>query len=214
MTKVITVTNTSTGKVEAHRLWKKKKSPTKAEIATVVKEFSDAWPDDTFSGKFETYVNRNLNRNPKRKFSAKQIAAQKRFAAMAKAGKFSKRKKSPLAKYKKGLTTREKAAIARYKNPVRAGAKRKPAKRNPPPRTQSRYLVRMSVPVKSGYKYYYLARIYSDRERKDGVGALFELDRARGVEMSQSAATSAARMVFRDFQSRMKPGASLTLEKV
>lgn len=60
--KVITVRNVSTGKVEAHRKWKKKKPPTKAEIASIVKEFSDAWPHENFIGVFETYVNRNPKR--------------------------------------------------------------------------------------------------------------------------------------------------------
>lgn len=42
----------------------------------------------------EEGAKKNPMKNPKRKFSPAQIAAQKRFAAMAKAGKFRKRKKS------------------------------------------------------------------------------------------------------------------------
>lgn len=146
-----------------------------------------------------------LTKNPKRKFSAKQIAAQKRFAAMAKAGKFRKRTKRNPRSYsnieklsgKKHYTgygggkvwhiTKSTSSYGNWvaysqsddarlysfglekmseqlrgldtkKNPVKAGARRSPPKRNPVKRARpvEKFLIRGQRPVKSGYVYYYL----------------------------------------------------------
>lgn len=55
---------------------------------------------------------KNLFANPKRKFSPAQIAAQKRFAAMAKAGKFRKRKKAA-KRNPRGFSNIEKSGFTR-----------------------------------------------------------------------------------------------------
>lgn len=154
----------------------------------------------------------NLLANPKRKFSAKQIAAQKRFAAMAKSGKFRKRKKNPVKAGAKrnpkkpesywtykapptptfdelpdgafkgteadwhslspGMRREIVRQYERYvkpkKNPVKAGAKRNPPKRNP----VEKYVIRGTKKTKTGYLHYYLGgnRFLSDFMNADRFG--------------------------------------------
>jgi len=164
---------------------------------TVFKGTRDDW--ESLSPGMRREIMRSAKKNPKRKASPAQIAARKRFAAMAKAGKFRKRTKRnpksnvsdmitaymttryyenakrwpktlniPLETY---LKVNRKDVERNYKNglkdildfstdyfskvtknPVKAGARRSPPKRNP----AEKFVIRAQRPVKSGYLYYYL----------------------------------------------------------
>lgn len=73
----------------------------------------------------------------------------------------------------------------KLKNPVRAGAKRKPPKRNPSRRfpEPKGFLIRAESPVRSGYRYYYLR------------GESFVLDAAHGDRFSKSGGEARMRQI-------------------
>lgn len=73
------------------------------------------------------------------KFSPAQLAAQKKFAARARAGTLKKGKRK----------------TAKKKNPVKRGAKRAPPKRNPAKRNPAKYIIRAQIDRRGGYEYMY-----------------------------------------------------------
>jgi len=107
-------------------------------------------------------------RNPKREATTKQLAWRKKFAAMAKAGKFTKKKRTrknpakrrlksaPIRAKKEGALRR--AARGRKKPLISAsGGGRTTIKKNAKRRVGKGFVVRGTKPTKTGYSYYYLS---------------------------------------------------------
>jgi hypothetical protein len=102
-------------------------------------------------------------RKKKRKFTAKQLAAQRLFAKRAKAGTLKKKKRKTTKKNAKRKAPAKRRATAARRKPARPSraAKRTTRKRNPSSRT--RFVIRALMPKKDGYDYYY----YTGGDRLD-----------------------------------------------
>lgn len=109
-----------------------------------------------------------MARSPKKKIRKRPTAAQKR-ARAAFVARFANAKSASKARAKTKRKTRKKKSIRKRiktvvakraaKNPVKAGAKRKPPKKRAAVKKRNparKFAIRAKRPVRGGYEYYYL----------------------------------------------------------